>query len=211
MDAQFTQDIQDWLEQSPEERDIQRGATLLLQLNRNRILHDNIVRKGAAMGEKLEYELRKHLRIRLEGHTLQDVLRWNMTVVPHTAELIAQQETAQAQAHTEDESQGPQFHGRRPDHEQLPPEVQALWDDNAELFYKMKGLYTQLLTMDGAPICDRYELLKPLAEADTQYRQNLEKYDHFQIETPTEEEKAETADTPKPKKTTRQKATKAKA
>lgn len=59
--------IQAYLDTPPSERDVVAGATLLLSLNSNKILFQNVVRKPEKFADKVEYELRKHLKIRLDG------------------------------------------------------------------------------------------------------------------------------------------------
>ena len=73
MDQKLTKQIQDWLNAMPDQQDIVKGATMLLQLNRNRILYQNILRNPVKLKGKLVYELQKHLNIRLDGLTVQDV------------------------------------------------------------------------------------------------------------------------------------------
>ena len=62
LDKKLTESIQKWLNEKPEERDIVVGATYLLQLNKNRALYNTIIRKPQREADRLEYELRKHLR-----------------------------------------------------------------------------------------------------------------------------------------------------
>ena len=85
MDDKFTEKVRQWLDTPAQERDIIAGATLLLQLNKNRILHANIVRHPERFMGKLEYELRKHLNIRVDGFTLSAVVRMEREVMPAVA------------------------------------------------------------------------------------------------------------------------------
>ena len=59
--------------------------------------------------------------------------------------------------------------------------MQALWDNNLQLYKTIKNVFEQLKTMERAEPCDRYEYLKILDEADKKYRANLERYDHYVI------------------------------
>lgn len=180
MDAQFTKELQSWLDTDRDNRDVVAGATMLLQLNRNRILFDGIMRNPEKMHDKLEYELRKHLSIRLQGFTLRQVLEMSESLMPKTAKLIDEQ-NQQDNPTEEGEISTAQYHGRRDDHDKLPPEIQVLWEENAKIFFKIKELYFQLLSMENSPICDRFELLKMLRDTDERYRKNLEAYDHFEL------------------------------
>ena len=167
MDHKFTEKIRAWLETPVSERSIEVGATLLLQLNRNRILHQNIIRRGAKMMPKLEYELRKHLRIRDDGKTLHEVAVMNKKVVPAVEQLLGKPAAEHA--------------GKRDDHDQLPEDIQKLWDENFERYAKIKALFEELKAMENMPACDRYEKLKLLDEADKAYRESLAAYDAFDV------------------------------
>lgn len=176
MDDKLTKKIQDWLNTPAGERDIIAGATMLLQLNRNRVMHANIVRRPERFAEKVEYELRKHLKIRLDGLTLADVVKMEREVVPRVEETLQEAPVISTDAEL---PEGAVARGRRPDHDDLPAEIQALWDNNIENYHKVRDLHHQLKEMEAAPPCDRYEYLKLLDEADKKYRENLAKYDGF--------------------------------
>lgn len=167
LDTKFTQSVIAYLEQPREARSIEEGATLLLRMNGNRILHQNILRRKN--WEKLEYELKKHLKYRLDGLTLREVQHMNTTVVPQAAATIRRHEAPAAVAHQ----------GKRADHDQLPADIQALYVRNGEVFQKIKATYNALLQMENTEPCDRYELLKVLAELDREYRENWNRYDSY--------------------------------
>lgn len=196
MDNQFTLRLQEWLNTPPTERDILSGAIMLLQLNRNRILFANIFRAPQQYAKKLESELRKHLRIRLDGFTADSLSRYESeTFTPirqqfeadTTAYRLAQNQALQGQGidpdfatETERESiTNAQPRGRRADHDALPSEIQQLYTDNGTRYVKMRRIYETLLRMVDAPACDRYELLKMLVNADTAYRRAWEEYDNY--------------------------------
>lgn len=176
MDDKFTQKIQDWLNTPPMERDILAGATMLLQMNRNRVLYTNIIRRPERYAGKVEYELRKHLKIRLDGLTVADVARMDREVMPRVEETLHQVPVISTDAEL---PEGTVALGRRLDHDQLPEEIKALWDGNIENYHKVRDLHHRLKEMEAAPPCDRYEYLKLLDEADRQYRENLARYDGF--------------------------------
>ena len=177
MDNKFTQQIADWLNTPRTQRDINDGAMMLLRLNNNRFLYANIMRRPEKFADKLEYELRKHLRIRLDGLTRADVIKLEAQVIPAAKRTLA---TPPAVISTDDElPEAKVATGRRADHDSLPPAVQALWDNNLQLYKTIKNVFEQLKTMENAQPCDRYEYLKILDDADRRYRANLEQYDNF--------------------------------
>lgn len=172
MDERLTHDVQEWLSVPQGERDLERGALLLLRLNRNRFMHANILRRRNLA--KLEYELQKHLRIRLEGLTAHQVAKMESEALPRIAKTIA---TLAPVISTDADQPAAEYHGRRKDHDALPEQVRALYDRNGDLFYKMKNLFETLKKMEDATPCDRHELLTQLVEMDRQYRENWDTYD----------------------------------
>ena len=165
MDHKFTEKIRTWLNTPVNERSIEEGATMLLQLNRNRILHQNIIRRGVRMMPKLEYELKKHLSIRDDGKTLHEVVAMEKVIMPAVGQLVTKPEAEHA--------------GKRADHDELPEEVQQLWDGNFERYTKIKALFEELKAMEKMQPCDRYEKLKLLDEAEKAYREALAAYDGY--------------------------------
>ena len=176
MDNKFTEKIQQWLDTPASERDVIAGATILLQLNRNRILHANIVRHPERFMGKLEYELRKHLKIRIDGHTLQEVVKMEREVLPAVALTLDKGVPAEP---SEGDEEQKHYIGRREDHDTLPEDIQALYERNGEVYAKLKETFETLKHMEKAQACDRYEHLKMLRELDDEYRANWEKYDHY--------------------------------
>ena len=177
MDDKFTEKIQDWLNTPVNERDVVAGATMLLQLNRNRVLYTNVLRRPDKFGEKVEYELRKHLRIRLDGKTLADVVKMERAVMPRVEKTLREAPVITTDAEL---PEGVRGRGRRADHDNLPADIQSLWDDNFENWRKVKELHERLKGMADSQPCDRYEFLVLLEEADRRYRDNLSRYDSFQ-------------------------------
>lgn len=176
LDKKLTESIQKWLDTNPEERDIVVGATYLLQLNKNRAMYNTIIRKPQREADRLVYELRKHLRIRLDNMTTADVAKMETQVIPSAEKLLATPPVVS----TDDElPEARSARGRRQDHDTLPPHIQALWDNNINLYHKIKLLFEELKAMESALPCDRYERLKLLDEADKSYRANLEAYDNY--------------------------------
>ena len=176
LDNKLTESIKKWLDTAPIERDIIAGATMLLQLNRNRAMFNTITRKPEREADRLEYELRKHLRIRLDNMTVADVANMDKKVIPSAKEVL---ETLPVVSTDDEIPEARSARGRRQDHDSLPAHIQALYDNNINLYKKIKMLFEELKTMENALPCDRYERLKLLDEADKTYRANLEAYDNY--------------------------------
>lgn len=167
MDDKLTVRIQEWLETPAQERDVPAGASMLLSLNRNRVLFQNIIRRPDKMAPKLEYELKKHLRIRLDGMTRRDVVRMSAEVMPAAKDTVENYASLPEAVHV----------GKREDHDSLPDEIKALYEGQTDLYHRIKQTYNTLVAMEDAPACDRYELLKMLKEQDISFRNNWKRYD----------------------------------
>ena len=181
LDDKLTQDIRLWLDSPQEQRDLEQGAEMLLRLNRNRYMHAQILRRRNFA--KLEYELQKHLKIRLEGLTTREVALMEQEALPKIEESLAQgqplpnTEEAQPTISTDGDQPEGVFRGRRADHDTLPADLQALYERNGEIYFKMKQLFETLKGMEDATPCDRHELLTQLVDLDKAYRDNWNAYD----------------------------------
>ena len=171
LDERLTKDIQQWLNSPQEQRSLEKGAEMLLRLNRNRYMNAQILRR--ANFAKLEYELRKHLRIRLEGLTAREVALMEQNHLPRISTMLDAQPIINADA---DYNAG-NFSGRREDHDELPKDIQDLYERNGEIYFKMKQIYETLKGMEDATPCDRHEYLLQLIELDKEYRENWNAYD----------------------------------
>lgn len=172
LDDKLTKDIQRWLDSPQEQRDLDEGALLLLRLNRNRYMHAQIVRKQNFA--KLEYELKKFLKIRLEGLTQRQVAEMEQEALPAIRRTL---EEGQPVISTDAEQPEAEFSGKRKDHDSLPQDIKDIYERNGEVYFKMKQLFETLKGMEDATPCDRHELLKQLVELDKEYRENWTRYD----------------------------------
>lgn len=174
MDGKLTEEIAAWL--NGPQTDVAAGAELMLRLNRNRILYANALRKPDALRGKVVYELKKYLRIRLDGLTTQQVAAMDAEVKrmppPPTDEQARK--------------------GQRPDHEGLPAAVRALFDRAHELLVQMRPLHERLKLMEKDKPCDRYPFLKELIKLDRQRHEALNAYDAWRPGEATKEGEART-------------------
>ena len=192
LDPTFTQAMQRYLAQTSDDRDVAQGALLLFQLTGNAYLYHNALLHPQKYAPTIEHELKKHLQIRLDGLTRQEVAQLEKESLPRIQQTINQgAPTAKSQAHTgqptittDTDHPQAQHRGRRPDHDSLAKDIQALYDRNGDIYYKMKTLYNQLLQMESSTPCDRYELLKQLRQADDHYRANWQRYDAWETNSP---------------------------
>lgn len=178
------------------------GAMLLQRINPRNYIYRRWLSLAAArpnyIMDHIEAELKKHLRYRLDGLTLEEVRRLDQKVVPEAQRILTEGEpervpaadsTDGADRNTGTENNGTDTDkhetvktlGKRPDHEQLPDDIQQLWDQNGETYKKIKAVFEELKSMDNLPSCDRYEKLQVLASLDTDYLKKMETYDNYVI------------------------------
>ena len=177
INLELTPKIKEWLDTPADQRDIAAGAELLLRVNRNRILYNNIIRNPAKHAPTLEYHLQKILKQRLIDTTHEEVARMMATV-----DGIAEQHGFSRSTRSEFQR------GKRADHDMLPPEVQQLYIDNADIMCRMRDAHTRLRMINSTnstcPDSDRYPLAKDIIKLDLQYRDNWNLYDHYVKGTP---------------------------
>lgn len=116
--------------------------------------------------EHILAELNKHLKYRLDDLTRSEVRALDIKVQTDVSETLNANRT-----------------GKREDHDTLPPEIQALWDDNAVIYKRMKDKFEECKSLNDKPACDRYEVLKILAELDDKYRAQMKAYDSYVVNT----------------------------
>ena len=198
IDPSFTTRMQRYLAQTSDEREVAQGALLLFQLTGNAYLYHNALLHPQKYAPTIEHELKKHLRIRLDGLTRQEVAQLEKESLHRIAQTISQGAPTSSHSHistsahsgqptitTDTDHNKAQHRGKRPDHDKLPPHIQELYDRNGDIYYKMKTLYNQLLQMEDSQPCDRYELLKQLRQADDHYRANWKQYDTWETTLPS--------------------------
>ena len=89
IDPEFTQQMQEWVQALPGQRDVKAGAELLLRLTRNEFLYRSACARPEKYDAIIEAELTKHLRIRLDGLTRQQVASMERTVTAAASESLA--------------------------------------------------------------------------------------------------------------------------
>lgn len=191
-DPKVTEGMVAWLRSDhTDDESIRKGAELLLRVNRNKGLYERILRYPKGGLKKLEYELQKHLNIRLQGYSYDDIQKLDQEIMPEIksyvekCNVVIQEDANENQQLNEADvmpigaADGNPIitTGKRPDHDQLPEEIQAIWAKNAERWKKIKETYNLLLTLN-AP-CDRFEHLQLMKELWYKYRQDMCRYDDF--------------------------------
>lgn len=167
LDNSFTEKIQKWFDSERTEDNIREGALLLLQIDRNRNLYQNVIRKPQMFLSKLEHELRKHLTYRLDKKTRSEVRKMDAEITPvMDASITAVADTDNIPAlldyTVELKPTAIIAKGMREDHAELSPEIQKIWTENAARWKKIKSLYETCKSLTQS--CDKYESLKSIGE-----------------------------------------------
>lgn len=174
MDHKFTEQLEAYLAKPEQERDIREGATMLLRLDRNKMRYNTFLRNHniPIYRKKLFAHLQNHLKIRLDGYTVEEVARMSdkaADVFVEVAKVAVVNEEGEVIAHK----------GKRKDHDQLPLRAKLQYTENLAILNKMRRVRTELdvKRQQGAMPCDLYELLKQLLDLDDQRLKNWADYD----------------------------------
>lgn len=174
INLELTPKIKEWLDTPPEQRDYEAGALLVGRVSRNRVLFQNLSRNPKGQAKAIEYHLEKIYRQRMVDITHEQV-----------ADMMVEcGRISQAHGLAYPESSKSDFQkGKRADHNELPPEIQRLYDENGEIRRRMRDCHTHLRLINRSnstcPDSDRYPWAKQLIAYDKQYRNNWNRYDHY--------------------------------
>ena len=193
IDQKFTEELSKWLSTPRDERDVVAGAELLMRITGNRQFYATAIVRPHVVHDHVEYELKKHLAIRQEGHNVETLRNLERELLAECAEEFGEEastaEPVEEQAGAEEGDayavprEGPLVsspkRGRRADHDALPVEIQALYDENATRYEQMRKVYQQLLTMSDAEPCDRKEHIFQLDQLVKAWAAAWEAYDRY--------------------------------
>ena len=161
---EFQQKVQNWLDTPVDERTLEAGATLMLQATRNRILHQNVLRRSNF--DKIEYELTKYLGDKFR--------QCNAATVEKLTEEIATVNISIT---------GTETKGKRNDHDELPNEVQDIILSNSQRYARLRSLHerVKVLSGEGYTPCDRFPFLKEMLQLSNEIRESWKFYDEYQF------------------------------
>lgn len=165
---EFSDKCQQWLDTKPQDRNLEAGATLMLQANRNRILHTNVLNRRNF--EKIEYELRKYLSNNYPNRKKEDKV--DITHLEHKL-------SKSVDLFTEEKK------GQRADHNQLPSHIQSLYELNREQYHVLRSVHEKLKVLSGSKYNpdERKPLIEQLFSINDKIRKNWETYDKFDMNT----------------------------
>ena len=187
-DPQFTTKLQAWVNTPDKEKDWDMGALLLFQLSGNRIMYHNISVNPKGKAEFIKGQLQKYLNFRLQKLTRDEVCQMQSEVDEIVKKVIKPAADSSKVEAGKSEEFADFKAGKRPDHDDLPEEIQALYVENLDIVHRMRELHMKLrsLSLDNAtcPDSERYPFLKEIIALDKKRVQNWDIYDHFIPGTP---------------------------
>lgn len=184
---QFTNKLQNWLDQPKEQRNLEEGALLVLQLTNNKIMYRNISRNIASHADYIEFIIKRYLSYRLQNitHEQVEVMQRQVDNIVQVRN-IDKPSTAQQTDGKKQSVKSEWKAGKRADHDSLPPEIQALYVENASIMQRMRELHMKLRSLSGAeatcPDSDRYPFLKEIIALDKKYHANWKAYDGYEVQ-----------------------------
>jgi hypothetical protein len=213
IDQKFTEELSKWLSTPRDERDVVAGAELLMRITGNRQFYATAIVRPHVVHDHVEYELKKHLAIRQEGHNVETLRNLERELLAECAEEFSaassespvEEQAAEAADAYAVPREGPVVsspkRGRRADHDELPAEIQALYDDNATRYEQMRKVYQQLLTMADAEPCDRKEHIFQLDQLVKAWAAAWAAYDSYDATAVSEDEDEAAAEDDAPSST----------
>lgn len=172
MNREFTENLGRWLDEPQDRRNYRQGALMLFQLNGNAILYRNLSAAPERHRDVIEYELRKYYNVRVKNFTHEQVNRMQRQVDAMPALNPPSKATSLRS-------------GKRPDHDRLPAEIQALYVENLGLLQRMRDVHSRLRLLSEehngelCPDSDRYPYLEELIRLDKRRLENWHRYDTF--------------------------------
>ncbi len=167
MDKKFTQKIKDFLD-SPQ-KDWADGVEILFRLRANPVEYRKLIRDPESYAQYITAQLRKFYDFRSSGVSHEQVVR-----------KVEQAERAADEAQSDEKRSG-----KRPDHEQLPPEIRQLYDDNLPIYRRIADYHAKIrLIIQSKADCKDADLLPfatEIVRLDKIRLQNWKKYDSYRI------------------------------
>lgn len=182
-DHLFTERLGLWLKAAPDARDYAEGCTMFLQLTGRVVMYKNLL--AVHDMPRLETELQAKYDFRVRGLTHDQVTEMSAHVEKIAESLELSDETKAGACSLNSRPSSLDFkRGKRPDHDTLPPEIQALYVENLSVLRRMREVHLRLRSLSlvdhPCPDSERYPFLKELIGLDKKYRGNWKAYDEYE-------------------------------
>lgn len=177
MDHNFTQQLGEWLNTPDNKKDYRAGNLMLLKLSGNRVMFKQIGRAIDLYKNHIAFHLQRYYNFRVQKLTHQQVQQMQQQV----DEIVEREIPLSVNA--DNAAQDGIGRGRREDHDSLPDDIKAKYEENYAIYHKMRELHMQLrsLSLESAtcPDSERYPFLKEIIELDKKLHANWEAYDRY--------------------------------
>ena len=162
-----------WIDSEDKDTDYDNVCIKLLRLNHNRILYGNLSKRKNL--PKLEYEVTKIVRYKKQ--IINDAL--NKKTILFEKEIV-QTIYPVVEEFKKNENEILEK-GKRPDHDQLPEEIKAIYNGQREIYYKMSNCHTEAKNRNNQPPCERYPWIKELKDLKGKLDENWQTYDSYTL------------------------------
>lgn len=188
-DHRFTERLGLWLKAAPDERDYTEGCIMFLQLTGRVVMYKNLL--AVRDMPRLETELQAKYDFRVRSLTHDQVSEMSALVEKIVEHLeLGDERKADACSLNARPSSLDFKRGKRPDHDTLPPEIQALYVESLSVLRRMREGHLRLRSLSlvdhPCPDSERYPFLKELIGLDKKYRGNWKAYDEYVATVKTE-------------------------
>lgn len=188
-DHLFTERLGLWLKAAPDARDYSEGCKMFLQLTGRVVMYKNLLTVHDM--PRLETELQAKYDFRVRGLTHDQVTEMSARVEKIAESLELSNERPSPDGSLNSKPSSLDFkRGKRPDHDTLPPEIQALYVENLSVLRRMREVHMRLRSLSlvdhPCPDSERYPFLKELIELDKKYRGNWKAYDEYEASSKSE-------------------------
>ena len=175
--SDFSSLIRSYLRSDPADRDLSKGALLLLRIHGNEFRYNAMIRNLQANAQRIEDELKDYLRRR--------------DSIPSKEEARQIRKEAQALIESKGKTSAglrlcgtPAFKaGKRTDHDSLPEHIQLIFEQNMALKRRMSQYHLEIRNLlkssKDCASADLKTLVTLLKEADITYRKNWKTYDRY--------------------------------
>lgn len=186
----------DWLAKAEAERDLRKGAELVLRITRNRIMYNNMMTRPERYAKHMEYQIQKWVKTKTAAisHDQVVLMESEASLIMEALEHKIAESDGKSDENSEDSGEDKDaarpltLAGKRPDHDSLPPEVQALYLENFGIIARMRECHLQVRYATGPnQACidaDKWAFLKELIALDKKLHANWEQYDKFVLTAP---------------------------
>ncbi|MBD5386665.1 hypothetical protein HDR70_02100 [bacterium] len=185
--SDFSSLIRSYLRSDPADRDLSKGALLLLRIHGNEFRYNAMIRNLQANAQRIEDELNDYLRHRdsiPSKEEARQIRKEAQALIDAKGKRQPDSGSAVAGASELPQVSGRDFKaGKRTDHDSLPEHIQLIFEQNMALKRRMSQYHLEIRNLlkssKDCASADLKTLVTLLKEADITYRKNWKTYDRY--------------------------------